>query len=64
MSIKNYNKVIYIKNLTNGNIEVIHDFFKYNEEIQAQILYQRLKKYIEIGQNYAIEYGLEVNKDF
>ena len=64
MGIKNYHKVLYIKNLTNGNIEVIHDYFKYNEEIQAQILYQRLRNYVDIGQNFAIEYGLEVPKDF
>lgn len=61
MSIKNFNSVIYIKNLINGNIEVIHDFYKYNEKIQAQILYQRIEPYLNEGINFAIEYGLEVN---
>lgn len=59
MSVKNYYKVLYIKNLTNGNIEVVHDYFKYNNELQAMILYSRLKSYLEDNQNISIEYGLE-----
>jgi len=62
MSIKNYNKVIYIKNLTNGNIDPIHDYFKYDKGIKGEILWQRLDNYLENGQNIAFEYGLEVKQ--
>lgn len=61
MSIKNYSIVILIKNLTTGDIEPIHDYFKYDKGIQEEILHSRINKYLQDNQNFSIEYVREVN---
>lgn len=60
MSIKNYNTCIIIKELTRGNTEVIHDYFKYNNQLKAEILFQRLNDYLEDNKNFVIEFTKEV----
>ncbi len=62
MSIRNYNIVILIKNLTTGDIEPVHDYFRYDKGIQEEMLHRRLDKYLQDNQNVAIEYVKEVDK--
>lgn len=59
MSVKNFSVNIIIKDLTRGNVEVIHDYFKYNDVLQMQILWQRLNGYLNDNQNFSVEYMRE-----
>lgn len=59
MSVKDYLTTIIIKDI-NGEVEVIHDFYKYNNELQQLMLYERLHDRIKNNNDFYITYGKDI----